>query len=720
MQNKEEEFAQAQESGEGSDEDEDYPIPAKWRERGFGNPVVHDAKQQEWEYRQNEVVQGARYTSSELLKESVKLWSLSLKKKFKVVKSSPSVEVPKYNRNLTAAFVANEMYGHILDVPYFKPKKIIREIELEHKYTISYAKAYRAKQKVFEMRFGTYEDSYDNLPCMLATIAERNPGTYYDVMYFPNPEGGKYKGTILTAIGVDGNNQVLPVVFAFVENENAESWYWFLERVKAQVVSSRSNVCLISDRHAGILDAIEKLQHRSGASPHIWPDVHSRWCMSHLAANFHDHFKNKDLMDLFKKLCSQNQQRKFNAIWKVLDELTAKHQAANPSASSSGTTTKPFSHWIQDKPKGMAEEEPTPELLDPGVDSGHRSYLSAVQHKHLATFQCRPPKEYLELDNHWIKRLRGAGLLTFCRLVEGGPVGRHGRARPRMMIDNSLITALVDRWRPETHTFHLPCGEMAPTLQDVTYLLGLPIVGDAVGPRVVPASWRDDLEVRFAGVNRVDHLGPLDPHPNSRGPAKSWLLQFKATNLHPDTDDDSIRRSLEAYLLWLFGFIMFKNSTSKSVDKVLIPYAQEIADAPEDAVPLWSWGSAVLAATYRGLCDACIKDKSNARFQGCALLLQLWSYERLAVGRPVVDHRAYEAQYYGEHDDDGPTMGTLWVCPRERIWANEQGRRTYPNFVVELDRLVAEDVIWESYSAEFVASRAPYGLSSWCTSNETL
>ncbi|WVZ95908.1 hypothetical protein U9M48_041614 [Paspalum notatum var. saurae] len=323
---------------------------------------------------------------------------------------------------------------------------------------------------------------------------------------------------------------------------------------------------------------------------------------------------------------------------------------------------------------GMAEEGSTPDLLDPVIDSGHRSYLSAVEHKSLGTFQCRPPKEVLELDDRWLQRLRGVGLLTFCRLVEGGPVGRHGRPRLRLMIDNSLITALVDRWRPETHTFHLPW--------------------DAVEPRVVPASWRDDLEVRFARVDRLDHLGPLDPHPNSRGPAKAWLLQFQATNLHPDTDDDSVRRSLEAYLLWLFGFIMFKNGTSNSADKVLIPYAQEIEDAPEDAIPLWSWGSAVLAATYHGLCDACMKDETNAR--------------------------GNEAQYYGEHDDDGPTMGTIWVCPRERTWAHEQARRTYPNFVVELDRLVAHDVIWEPYSPAAVASLAPYGLSSWCTPDVAL
>ena len=41
------------------------------------------------------------------------------------------------------------------------------------------------------------------------------------------------------------------------------------------------------------------------------------------------------------------------------------------------------------------------------------------------------------------------------------------------MFDNTALTALVDRWRPETHTFHLPCGELTVTLQDVAMILGL-------------------------------------------------------------------------------------------------------------------------------------------------------------------------------------------------------------------------------------------------------
>ncbi len=48
-------------------------------------------------------------------------------------------------------------------------------------------------------------------------------------------------------------------------------------------------------------------------------------------------------------------------------------------------------------------------------------------------------------------------------------------------IDQALMCGLVERWRSETHSFHLPVGEMTVTLQDVSALWGLRIDGDPVG-----------------------------------------------------------------------------------------------------------------------------------------------------------------------------------------------------------------------------------------------
>ncbi|KAL0316767.1 UNVERIFIED_CONTAM: protein MAIN-LIKE 2 [Sesamum radiatum] len=54
------------------------------------------------------------------------------------------------------------------------------------------------------------------------------------------------------------------------------------------------------------------------------------------------------------------------------------------------------------------------------------------------------------------------------------------RLIPAISLDNPLISALVERWRRETNTFHMTVGEMTVSLEDVAYLLGLPVDGKPV------------------------------------------------------------------------------------------------------------------------------------------------------------------------------------------------------------------------------------------------
>ena len=97
--------------------------------------------------------------------------------------------VVQNHRNITSTFVAKNMYVVILDKINYEPKLIIRDIDDCFQYKISYAKVWRAKQKVFEMRFGTYETSYDNLSPMLSAIVQRNPGSATDTYIVPSLYG---------------------------------------------------------------------------------------------------------------------------------------------------------------------------------------------------------------------------------------------------------------------------------------------------------------------------------------------------------------------------------------------------------------------------------------------------------------------------------------------------------------------------------------------------
>ncbi|CAN1160290.1 Serine/threonine-protein phosphatase 7 long form homolog, partial [Linum perenne] len=63
--------------------------------------------------------------------------------------------------------------------------------------------------------------------------------------------------------------------------------------------------------------------------------------------------------------------------------------------------------------------------------------------------------------------------LRECRLL---PVVRLFGSTPC----KELVTTLIERWRPETNTFHLIQGETTITLEDVEVLTALPTDGVSV------------------------------------------------------------------------------------------------------------------------------------------------------------------------------------------------------------------------------------------------
>jgi hypothetical protein len=122
------------------------------------------------------------------------------------------------------------------------------------------------------------------------------------------------------------------------------------------------------------------------------------------------------------------------------------------------------------------------------------------------------------------------------------------------MLDPSLMSVLVDRWRPETHTFQLRCGELTPTLKDVSMITALPIIGNPVVPQAYSSNWPDQVEARLD----VPFSANTSSGQRPRGVPLSWLVTHFA-NLPAHADNVTLSRHLFAYVLYLLG-IMFPSS----------------------------------------------------------------------------------------------------------------------------------------------------------------
>ncbi|XBI00855.1 hypothetical protein VPH35_129769 [Triticum aestivum] len=125
-------------------------------------------------------------------------------------------------------------------------------------------------------------------------------------------------------------------------------------------------------------------------------------------------------------------------------------------------------------------------LLDDVYDMQHRAYMMREKEKKLEPLKIRyhgvsgPAMPYDERYTPYIKQ---AGLLLWILLV----------SRSMLNLNAPLVSALVDRWRPETHSFHLRTGEMTMTLEDVSLITGLAIDRMPLCMSTDSDGWREQM-----------------------------------------------------------------------------------------------------------------------------------------------------------------------------------------------------------------------------------
>ena len=132
---------------------------------------------------------------------------------------------------------------------------------------------------------------------------------------------------------------------------------------------------------------------------------------------------------------------------------------------------------------------------------------------------------------------------------------------PDMEVNHAMITALVKRWHPETHTFHLPHGEMGITLQDIVVMLGIPV-------EELLVTGKTDMKWDNVCQDLLGHQ-PLPAIPNSNKSILvgtkiryKWLDARFTASPAADAGDEVVQQHARYHLLVWMGTLLFMDKSA--------------------------------------------------------------------------------------------------------------------------------------------------------------
>ncbi|XP_074266251.1 serine/threonine-protein phosphatase 7 long form homolog [Silene latifolia] len=149
--------------------------------------------------------------------------------------------------------------------------------------------------------------------------------------------------------------------------------------------------------------------------------------------------------------------------------------------------------------------------------------------------------------------------------------------------------------------------------------------------------------------------------------------------------------------------IMFPDKSGNDIQVIYLPLLRDLSNLDN-----YSWGSAVLATLYRNLCRASnVKSKDIG---GPLVLLQLWAWERISIGRPTLT-RPVNATHHGpnplgsQHQIRIDSLGRRWASV---IRKRPKGVTTLIGYRDAFDSMRHDQFTWQPYTRQILSFLPPF------------
>ncbi|KAK5835705.1 hypothetical protein PVK06_011403 [Gossypium arboreum] len=164
----------------------------------------------------------------------------------------------------------------------------------------------------------------------------------------------------------------------------------------------------------------------------------------------------------------------------------------------------------------------------------------------------------LRLRCHFPKYEPDKRIMSYLRLADFRDVALIHRFDLRP----NLLSALVERWCTETHTFMMPCRECTITLEDVAMQLGLRVDGAVV-------TGRSKVLEPSVVCHRLLGRSPRDGEQNFTSLTLAWLrANFK--QLSSTATEQEVMYAARAYIMQLIGEFLWMPYSAVNI-ATLIP-----------------------------------------------------------------------------------------------------------------------------------------------------
>ncbi|XP_059310363.1 uncharacterized protein LOC132061605 [Lycium ferocissimum] len=217
------------------------------------------------------------------------------------------------NGTITSTFIARKYLKEIGSNRDWKVSEFRDRVSVELRAHVTLSQAKRAKMKAIDLIDGDIKDQYKMMWNYCNEIDRSNPGSSIYMKFTDNEipnepqrfqriytcfaacklgfvvgcrkilgvdgcwlKGLMYGTQLLTAVSMDGNNNIFPVAYAIVEKESKETWVWFLNHLATDLNIRGNGWTFMSDKQKGLIEAFNE----------VLPHVSHRFCVRHLHNNF--------------------------------------------------------------------------------------------------------------------------------------------------------------------------------------------------------------------------------------------------------------------------------------------------------------------------------------------------------------------------------------------------------------------------------------------------